>query len=138
MRIGSISNSLGRNGIEFRNNAEEVDDLVYEDPAIKRIIQADNTQSFNDAVVDAVQDRNKLGSLKDVWLTYKKIWIEASTLFLVYVGTLICYPGLIIQTRLSFIYSESWYQVTILALFSIADIVGRFIATAKTNDHSYL
>jgi hypothetical protein len=39
MRVGSISNSIGRNAIEFRgDDGEEVDDLVYEDPAIKRII----------------------------------------------------------------------------------------------------
>ena len=74
----------------------------------------------------------------DVWLTYKKIWIEASTIFLVYLGTLICYPGLIIQTNLSFIESESWFQVTMLSLFSFADIIGRFFATSKTKDHLYL
>lgn len=70
--------------------------MVYEDPAIKRIIDANNTQSFNAAVFDAVQDRNKMGSLRDVWQTYKKIWVEATTVFLVYLGSLICYPGLIL------------------------------------------
>lgn len=70
-----------------------------------------------------------MGSIGDVWRTYKRIWIEACTLFFVYLCSMICYPGLILQTRFSFIQDESWFQVTMLSLFSLADIAGRFLAT---------
>jgi len=44
-----------------------------------------------------------MGSLADVWRTYKLIWLEASTVFVVNLVTMICFPGLILQTKLSFI-----------------------------------
>jgi hypothetical protein len=69
-----------------------------------------------------------MGSLADVWKTYKLIWIEATALFIVYLCTLICFPGLILQTRLSFMPDESWFQVFMLALYALADISGRFLA----------
>ncbi len=39
---------------------------------------------------------------------------------------MICYPGLIIQTNLTFIEDESWFQVFMLALFSMSELLGRF------------
>jgi hypothetical protein len=70
-----------------------------------------------------------MGSFMDVWRTYKLIWLEATTVFLVYLCTMICYPGLILQTNLSFIENESWFQVLMLSNFSLAEIMGRFMAT---------
>lgn len=69
-----------------------------------------------------------MGSLADVWKTYKLIWIEATAVFIVYLCTLICFPGLILQTRLSFMTDESWFQVFMLTLYALADIFGRFLA----------
>lgn len=64
-----------------------------------------------------------------MWFTYQKIWLEATTVFVVYLCSLLCYPALILQTKLSFIESNSWFQVVILSLFSISEIMGRLAAT---------
>lgn len=90
-------------------NHEVVDDLYFEDRVINKLIDANNTQSFNEAVYEGVQVKNQMGSIADVWKTYKTIWVEASTVFLVYVCTMICFPGLILQTKLTFIDNESWF-----------------------------
>ena len=70
-------------------------------------------------------------SVRDVWTTFKQIWLESLILFLVYVNTMICYPGLILQTSYTFIIDESWLYVVILGLFSAADIAGRFFTKFK-------
>ena len=58
---------------------------------------------------ECVQTKGQMGSLSDVWRTYKLIWVEANTVFLVNLCTMICFPGLILQTHLSFIPDESWF-----------------------------
>eukprot|EP00347_Sterkiella_histriomuscorum_P012064 403370027 len=101
-------------------------DEDYDDMHVNRLIDANNTYEFNEAVYQCVQSQNKMTSLRDVWGTFKQIWIESLILFLVYVNTMVCYPGLILQTTLSFTPDESWFQVTILSIFSLSDIFGRF------------
>jgi len=93
---------------------------------VNQLIDANNTVEFNEAVFKCVQSQNKMTSLSHVWATFKQIWIECLTLCLVYVTTMICYPGLILQTNLTFIEDESWFQVFMLALFSISELMGRF------------
>jgi hypothetical protein len=43
----------GQNQVKF--NHEGVDDIYYEDRVINKLIDANNTQSFNDAVFEGVQ-----------------------------------------------------------------------------------
>jgi hypothetical protein len=47
-------------------------------------------------VFEYVQAKNQLGSFRDVWATYQKIWLEATTVFVVYLCSLLCYPALIL------------------------------------------
>lgn len=93
--IDDKGGSIGKGG-QLNFNNEHVDDVYYEDQGINKLIDANNTQSFNDAVFECVQAKNQVGSIRDVWQTYKKIWLEATTVFLVYLCSLICYPGLIL------------------------------------------
>ncbi|CDW71661.1 equilibrative nucleoside transporter [Stylonychia lemnae] len=101
-------------------------DEDYDNQNVNKLIDANNTLEFNDAVFQCVQAQNKMTSLRDVWTTFKQIWIESLCLCLVYVTTMVCYPGIILQTHFTFISDESWFQVAMLSLYSIADIAGRF------------
>ena len=108
------------------DHAHDDDDDDNPNVYINKLIDANNTVEFNEAVFQSVQSQNKLGSLKDVCATQKRICMESFAVVLVYLTSLICYPGLILQTRVAFIKDESWFQVFMLALYSAADIGGRF------------
>ena len=58
---------------------------------------------------------------------YKKIWIESITICLVQVTTLVCYPGLILQTTLDITDNDSWMLAIVIACFTISEVIGRFM-----------
>ena len=75
-------------------------------------------------------------SIADVWRVQKYILLESFTVIIVNITTMICYPGVILQTSLSFVQEESWFQVIMLSLFSVSDILGRFLTKYVNTDHS--
>lgn len=74
-------------------------------------------------------------SIADVWRVQQHILVESFTLVIVNITTMICYPGVILQTRLSFVPEESWFQVIMLSLFSVSDIFGRFLTKYVNTNH---
>lgn len=60
---------------------------------------------------------------------YRIIWIESAALCLVIATSLVCYPGLIIQSNLTIIKNESWLQVTFIAFYTVSDVIGRYATT---------
>ena len=100
------------------------DDEYYSNKYLNKLVDANSTRSFNSAVYHCIQSRTH-HTLSDVCHTQKLILPESLACFTVYLTTFVCYPGLILQTKLSFIEEDS-FQVLMLALYTTADILGRF------------
>lgn len=96
---------------------------------LNKIIDANDTITFNKAVLHCLQRQNTLGNFKSVMGTYKDIWIEGLTVVVIFGTSLVCYPGLILQTKLSFVTNESWLQVMLIASYTVFDVAGRFFTS---------
>lgn len=93
----------------FANTLDDRQDLNSTGRGLNELFNANDTNEFNDAVLQCLQKQNELGNIEQIFWTFRNIWVESIAICVIYTTSSICYPGLILQTSLSFIDNESWF-----------------------------
>lgn len=76
-----------------------------------------------EAIEGFVQEKQKQ-DMRWYWNVFKKIWVDALTVFFVFFVTLCLFPGLMLDTELTFT-PAVWFNILIPLIFNIFDTCGR-------------